>query len=40
LGIDALFGAIPVVGDLFDFAYKANTKNIQIYRESLRYWSS
>ena len=35
LGIDTLFGVIPVVGDLFDFAYKANTKNIQIYRESL-----
>ena len=35
LSIDALVGAIPVVGDLFDFAYKANTKNIQIYRESL-----
>ena len=35
LGIDALVGVIPVVGDLFDFAYKANMKNIQIYRESL-----
>ena len=35
LSIDTLVGAIPVVGDLFDFAYKANIKNIQIYRESL-----
>ena len=35
LGIDTLVGAIPVVGDLFDFAFKANMKNIQIYRESL-----
>ena len=35
LGIDTLVGVIPVVGDLFDFAFKANTKNIQIYRESL-----
>jgi len=35
LGIDTVIGAIPVVGDLFDFAYKANMKNIQIYRESL-----
>ena len=35
LGIDSLVGSIPVVGDFFDFAYKANIKNIQIYRESL-----
>lgn len=35
LAIDTLVGAIPVVGDLFDFAFKANMKNIQIYRESL-----
>jgi len=35
LGIDTLLGSIPVAGDIFDFAYKANTKNIRIYRESL-----
>ena len=35
LAIDALVGSVPVFGDLFDFAYKANMKNIQIYRESL-----
>ena len=35
LGIDTAVGSIPVVGDFFDFAYKANTRNIQIYRESL-----
>src|SRR4030095_13742787 len=35
LGIDTAVGSVPVVGDLFDFAYKANTKNIQIYRQSL-----
>src|SRR6187551_337553 len=27
LGIDTVLGAIPVVGDLFDFAFKANMKN-------------
>jgi len=35
LGIDALVGAIPVVGDVFDMAYKANIKNMKIYREAL-----
>jgi hypothetical protein len=35
LGVDTAVGSIPVVGDLFDFAYKANTKNLRIYRESL-----
>ncbi len=35
LGIDTAVGSVPVAGDLFDFAYKANTKNIQIYREAL-----
>jgi hypothetical protein len=35
LGVDTAIGSIPVVGDLFDFAYKANTKNLRIYRESL-----
>src|SRR5436190_23941384 len=34
LGIDTAVGSIPVVGDIFDFAYKANMKNIRIYRES------
>ena len=35
LGIDTAVGSVPVVGDFFDFAYKANVKNIRIYRESL-----
>ena len=35
LGIDTAVGSIPVVGDIFDFAYKANMKNMRIYRESL-----
>lgn len=35
VAIDSLLGVIPVVGDLFDFVYKANSKNLQIYREAL-----
>jgi hypothetical protein len=35
LGIDALVGIVPVVGDMFDMAYKANMKNMKIYREAL-----
>ena len=27
IGIDTLGGAIPVVGDIFDMAWKANKKN-------------
>ena len=33
--VDTLMGSIPFLGDLFDFAFKANMKNIQIYREHL-----
>jgi Domain of unknown function (DUF4112) len=35
VAIDALLGSLPVFGDIFDFAYKSNTRNIQIYRETL-----
>jgi hypothetical protein len=35
IAIDALIGAIPVVGDAFDFAFKANLKNLRIYEQSL-----
>jgi hypothetical protein len=27
-GVDALFGAVPFLGDLFDFAFKAHRKNL------------
>jgi hypothetical protein len=36
VGIDSAVGSIPVVGDLFDFAWKANSKNLQLYRASVR----
>lgn len=34
VGIDALIGVIPFLGDLFDFAFKSNTRNVQLYREA------
>jgi hypothetical protein len=30
VAVDALIGAIPLLGDLFDFAWKANTRNLQL----------
>jgi len=36
VAVDALGGAVPFVGDLFDFAYKSNIRNVRIYQESLR----
>ena len=44
--IDAGIGAIPFAGDIFDFAYKANVKNVRIYQRTverapggnLRHW--
>jgi Domain of unknown function (DUF4112) len=35
IAIDTLVGAIPVFGDAFDFAYKANLKNLRIYKQAL-----
>ena len=36
VALDSLLGAIPFAGDVFDFAFKANTYNLQIYREAMR----
>ncbi len=33
--VDLLFGAIPIVGDLFDIAFKANTRNLALLRAHL-----
>jgi hypothetical protein len=30
VAVDALIGAIPVLGDLFDFGWKANTRNLRL----------
>lgn len=34
IGIDTAVGAIPLVGDAFDFAFKANAKNLELYRSA------
>ena len=35
VAIDTLIGSIPLAGDLFDFVYKSNLKNLRIYEEYL-----
>lgn len=35
VGVDTVIGAIPVAGDLFDFAYKANRRNVELLRRAL-----
>ena len=35
VAVDTTVGAIPLVGDLFDVAFKANRRNIRILREHL-----
>jgi hypothetical protein len=35
IGIDAALGAVPVVGDLFDFAFRSNSKNLRIVKRYL-----
>ncbi len=32
--IDMGVGAIPIVGDLFDFVFKANTRNVELLRQA------
>jgi hypothetical protein len=31
--LDAVFGAIPLIGQIFDFAFKANTRNLKLMKE-------
>ena len=35
LGIDTAVGAIPFAGDLFDFLYRSNSKNLRIVKRHL-----
>lgn len=35
VGIDTVLGSIPLVGDLFDFAWKANQKNVRLVLDHL-----
>ncbi|MBL7807772.1 MAG: DUF4112 domain-containing protein [Saprospiraceae bacterium] len=30
--IDAVFGVVPIVGDLFDFGFKANRRNVEMLK--------
>ena len=33
VGLDALVGTVPILGNVFDLYYKANTRNVQLMRE-------
>lgn len=33
VGVDALVGAVPLLGDVFDFAWRANTKNLALIEQ-------
>jgi hypothetical protein len=35
IGIDAIVGSIPLIGDLFDFAWKANERNVALVRKHM-----
>lgn len=35
VGLDFVFGAIPVIGSIFDFAFKANRRNVALLRRHL-----
>src|SRR3546814_3006718 len=35
VGVDTLLGAVPVVGDVFDFFFRSNTRNLKIIRRHL-----
>ena len=35
VGIDSVVVAVPIVGDLFDFAFRSNTRNLKIIRKHL-----
>ncbi len=34
--LDAVVGTVPLLGDLFDFSHKANTKNVRLLQEHYR----
>lgn len=36
VAIDSTLGAVPILGDLFDFLFKANMKNLALYEEAMR----
>ena len=32
VALDAILGAVPIVGQVFDFAFKANDRNVRLLR--------
>ena len=34
-GADALLGSVPLIGDLFDFIFKSNRRNVEMLRRHL-----
>ena len=36
VAVDWLIGSIPILGDVFDVAHRANTKNLRLLRSALR----
>jgi len=34
--IESVFGSVPIIGDMFDFAWKANMKNVDLLEEYLK----
>ena len=35
VGLDAIVGLVPVVGDAFDFFFRSNTRNLKIIKKHL-----
>ena len=35
IGVETVVGLVPILGDLFDFAFKANQRNIALLRENI-----
>ena len=35
VGVDALVGVVPVAGDVFDLAFKANRRNLDLFRQAV-----
>lgn len=36
VGLEAAVGVVPLAGDIFDFAWKANSRNVELLRAHLR----
>ncbi len=35
--VDLVIGAVPLIGDFFDFAYKSNAKNVRLLKQELQH---